>query len=350
MVHQIEALARAGVTEVILAVSHQPEALAAAVRPIAERIGVKVTVSMEDPKTPLGTAGPIGLARKILVPDGTTTATAGEPFFVLNSDVVCSYPFAEMLQYHRERGAQGTILVTKVDDPSKYGVVVYEQRTGKIDRFVEKPKEFVGDRINAGAYVLQPSVLDLIEPRRMSIEREVFPKIAAKGTLYAMPLEGFWADVGQPRDFIRGTDMFLAWLASGAGGQQRKDEVVAYSEELAAKGGWKVVQPVLIDHSAIIGEGAEIGPNVVLGPGTRVGKCARLRETTLLGGARVGDAAWVNKAIIGWSSTVGRWARIDEGTVLAENVHIADELYINGALVLPHKDITASIPSPSIVM
>jgi len=73
----------------------------------------------------------------------------GEPFFVLNSDVICPFPFKEMLAFHRNHKQEGTILVTKVEEPSKYGVVVADQN-GKIEKFVEKPKVFVGNRINAG--------------------------------------------------------------------------------------------------------------------------------------------------------------------------------------------------------
>jgi mannose-1-phosphate guanylyltransferase len=86
-----------------------------------------------------------------------------EPFFVLNSDVICDFPFEEMIKFHKAHKCEGTILVTKVEEPSKYGVVVYEPDTGKIKRFVEKPKEFVSNKINAGIYLFQPSVLNRIE-------------------------------------------------------------------------------------------------------------------------------------------------------------------------------------------
>lgn len=86
-------------------------------------------------------AGPLALARRHL--DGP------DPFFVLNSDVICDFPFEALLKFHMSHGKEGTIVVTKVSDPSKYGVVVAEP-TGRIERFVEKPTEFVGDKINAG--------------------------------------------------------------------------------------------------------------------------------------------------------------------------------------------------------
>ena len=86
-----------------------------------------------------------------------------DPFFVLNSDVICDFPFEEMLKFHKNHKCEGTILVTKVEEPSKYGVVVYDQENGRIKRFVEKPKEFVSNKINAGLYIFNPTILTRIE-------------------------------------------------------------------------------------------------------------------------------------------------------------------------------------------
>ena len=122
-----------------------------------------------------GAAGPLALAKAILGSDG-------EPFFVLNSDVVCEFPFSQVIAFHKAHGKEGTILVTKVSEPSKYGVVKYDE-TGKIEQFVEKPQIFVGNRINAGIYFFNSSILDRIELRPTSIEQEIFPKMAAAAQL-----------------------------------------------------------------------------------------------------------------------------------------------------------------------
>lgn len=105
-------------------------------------------------------SGPLALARSIL-------ASNDEPFFVLNSDVICDFPFKEMVNFHCNHGKEGTIVVTKVDEPSKYGVVIYEEGTGKIKSFVEKPQEFVSNKINAGMYIFNTSVLNRIQVRKI---------------------------------------------------------------------------------------------------------------------------------------------------------------------------------------
>jgi NDP-sugar pyrophosphorylase family protein len=95
------------------------------------------------------------------------------------------------------------MLSLQVDDPSKYGVLIINEY-GQVQQFVEKPKEFVGDKINAGIYCCSPKVLERIELRPTSIEKEVFPHVAADGQLYAFTLGGYWMDVGQPKDYLKG--------------------------------------------------------------------------------------------------------------------------------------------------
>ena len=146
-------------------------------------------------------AGPLALAREML--------SDGDPFFVLNSDVICEFPMVDLLDFHRAHGKEGTIMVTKVAEPSKYGVVLSKEN-GEITQFVEKPQVFVGNRINAGIYIFNKEILNRIQLRPTSIEKEIFPKMAADGNLFAMDLKGFWMDVGQPKDYLTGMCLYLA--------------------------------------------------------------------------------------------------------------------------------------------
>lgn len=326
-----------------------------------EKLDIKITCSKET--EPLGTAGPLALARGKLV-DGS-----GEPFFVLNSDVICEYPLKDMLEFHRSHGGEASIMVTKVtyihlvtniwifnivfilkngtdpslllffskvNEPSKYGVVVMDETTGKVEKFVEKPKIFVGNKINAGIYLLNPSVLDQIELKPTSIEKEVFPKIATDKKLYAMVLPGFWMDVGQPKDYIAGLRLYLDSL-------RRKSPF-----KLAS--GSQIIGNVLVDESAVIGDECLIGPDVAVGPGCVIESGVRLSHCTVMRGVRIKKHACISHSILGWHSTVGRWARMENMTILGEDVHVADEVYSNGGVILPHKEIKASILKPEILM
>ncbi|KAI0133601.1 nucleotide-diphospho-sugar transferase [Xylariales sp. AK1849] len=332
ILHQIEALAAVGVTDIVLAVNYRPEIMENALKEYATTFGINIVFSVEN--EPLGTAGPLKLAEEILSKDDS-------PFFVLNSDVTCEFPFKKLLEFHNAHGEEGTICVTKVEEPSKYGVIVHKpNHASRIDRFVEKPVEFVGNRINAGIYILNTSVLDRIEKNRpTSIEQETFPAIVRDGKLHSYDLEGFWMDVGQPKDFLTGTCLYLSSLA-----KKSPKLLVSLSEPFVHGGN------VLIDETAKIGKNCRIGPNVVIGKNVVIGDGVRLQRCTLLPGSKVKDHAWVKSSIVGWNSSVGKWARLENVTVLGDDVTIGDEIYVNGGSVLPHKTIKANVDVPAIIM
>ncbi|EDS38385.1 mannose-1-phosphate guanyltransferase [Culex quinquefasciatus] len=311
LLHQIEALVEAGVGQVILAVSYRAEQMEAELRQKVERLGVKLIFSHET--EPLGTAGPLALAKEIL-------AESTEPFFVLNSDVICDFPFKELEQFHRKHGREGTIVVTKVEEPSKYGVVLYHD-DGRIKSFIEKPQEFVSNKINAGMYILNPSVLSRIQLKPTSIEKEVFPIMSGEQELYAFELNGFWMDIGQPRDFLTGMCLYLNSL------RQRQPELL-YAGPPATSA----------------------TTNVTIGRtwSSRDGVC--IKRCTILRGAVIKSHSWLDSCIIGWRCMVGRWVRLEGTTVLGEDVIVQDEIYINGGQVLPHKSIALSVPEPQIIM
>ncbi|KAA0145934.1 hypothetical protein FNF31_07909 [Cafeteria roenbergensis] len=292
--HQIQALADVGVTEVVLAINYQPDVMREALDAIAAEVGVKITCSQET--EPMGTAGPLALAREHL--------SDGEPFFVFNSDVTCEYPLKELLAFHKSHGAEGTIFVTKVAEPSKYGVVVHGD-DGAIEHF--------------------PT----------SIEKEIFPKMAEERQLYAMVLPGFWMDIGQPPDYLVGMRLYLASRAARAGAELTTGENIRGA--------------VIVHPTATVDPTAVLGPNVVVGPGCVVDAGARVVGSALLEGTRVGAHSLVADSIIGWNSVIGKWCRVEGRAVLGEDVAIADEICINGGIILPHKGIKASIYTPGTI-
>eukprot|EP01100_Stratorugosa_tubuloviscum_P013462 TRINITY_DN6753_c0_g1_i1.p1 TRINITY_DN6753_c0_g1~~TRINITY_DN6753_c0_g1_i1.p1 ORF type:complete len:358 (-),score=165.00 TRINITY_DN6753_c0_g1_i1:245-1318(-) len=324
IVHQIEALVQVGVREIILAINYKPELMSNNLSHISEKYGVKIIYSQET--EPLGTAGPIALAKDYLINDC---------FFVLNSDIICNFPFQEMIEFHRSHGKEGTILVTKVEEPSKYGVVV-AKTNGQIMRFVEKPKEYVGNKINAGIYLFNPSILDKIELRPTSIEKEVFPQMALDEQLYCMDLNGFWMDVGQPKDMLYGLALYL------------NDLKMNHSNQLKIGKGF--IGPVLIDNTSRISEGCLIGPNVSIGPNCIIEEGVRIRDSILLEGVTIASNSFIKNSIIGWKSTIGNWCRIENISVLGQDVHVDDEIFVNGGKILPHKTISTNVPEPAIIM
>lgn len=136
-------------------------------------------------------------------------------------------------------------------------------------------------------------------------------------------------DIGQPADYLIGVGLHLASV--------RK----LHPERLAS--GDNIKGNAIIDASAVIGSGCLLGPDVVIGAGCVVEDGVRLERTTLMSGTRVKTHAFVSNSIIGWNSTIGKWSRVEGGTVFGEDVQLADEKLVNGALVLPHKGIRDNI-------
>jgi len=174
-------LAQQGITEVILSLGYEPDKF----------------VDAYPDNMPLDTAGAIGFAARELGVKAT--------FVALNGDVINDLDIGKLVELHRACGGEGTIHLTPVDDPSRYGVVPIDNNN-LVEAFIEKPDPGTAPSnwINGGTYVLEPSVLDRIpKGQRCSIERQVFPEMVAESALYAMEAEGYWVDAGTPETYLQ---------------------------------------------------------------------------------------------------------------------------------------------------
>jgi len=315
--HQIDALVAVGVKHIILAVSFRAEALEKELKAYGDKLGIVIETSLED--TPMGTGGPLSLCRDKL------DMSDPDPFFMLNADVTCTYPFQQLLDFHSSHGREGTILVTQVEDPSKYGVVVANE-DGAIERFVEKPKVFVGDKINAGMYIFSKKMIERIPNAPTSIERDTFPAMASDGELYRMVLPGFWMDIGQPKDYLTGMCLKLASLADS-------------DPDTLAKGDNINGNVLISEENVTIGNNCLIGPDVVIGPGVTIMDGVRLKRCTIMANCRMDSHSYVEDSIIGWNSSVGSWSRVQDNCFFGEDVHIKPERFVRSLTVCPHKGI-----------
>ena len=186
--HQLQALKDAGVTEVIFCVRERSSNASwdESLKQIEADLGIKITTRREPSE--LGTAGPLKHAEDLITDDGTSDA----PFFLVNADVLCSYPLRDLLHTHMKHGKECTILVTRTEKPSNYGVVVCDDRTGRVQHFVEKPETFVSDLINAGVYIFSPSFLARIPAGEKVSMNDVLPKMAREEQMQSHLLTGYW--------------------------------------------------------------------------------------------------------------------------------------------------------------
>ncbi|OIR58129.1 MAG: mannose-1-phosphate guanyltransferase [Amphiamblys sp. WSBS2006] len=336
ILHQIESLALVGVKDVVLAVSYMADKMIQEMKQYENAYGVRIRFSLEDEQ--LGTAGPLALARSML------TETPG-PFFVLNSDVICNYPFAEMAEFHASHGKEGTIVVTDVEDPSKYGVVVCEDESTQIKSFVEKPKVFVSRKINAGLYLFNQSVLDRVpDVRDMSIEKEVFPFAAADGQLHGFPLEGFWMDVGQPRDYLAAIPLYMKNITE----RRRKGLQLAVldheHEHNPAHYAGSRTGNIIVHPGTKVGKGSLLGPNVFIGENVTIGANVRIQNSAVFDGAKIHSGVSVADSIVGWNSSLESGCVVKNISVLGENVVLKENVTVDGGRVSSNSVVSADLP------
>jgi mannose-1-phosphate guanylyltransferase len=295
-------LAAAGVDRAILACGYLPDQLVDHFGDGGEAAsGLALEYVVEEEA--LGTAGAARLAAEGRV-EGT--------FLLLNGDILSEQDLSRLIELHRARRSRATLALVQVADPGRYGVVELDDEGGVL-RFVEKPApgESPSDLVNAGAYVLEPDVLELIPTgRAVSIEREVFPRLVGNG-LSAMHLPGFWSDVGTPDSYLAA---HRALLADGLGGRPGPRGVHP-SAELHA--GAVVIQPSYVAAGAVLGGGARVGPLASVGEHAVIGAGSVVERAVVQAGARVGDGCTVREAVIGPGSELVPGSEPEPGSLVA---------------------------------
>lgn len=243
---------------------------------------------------PLGTAGGIKNAEAYL---------GSGPFVATNGDVLTGLDLAEVVEAHRDSGALATVTLTAVEDPSAYGLVEVDHRM-RVRRFVEKPGADGpnGCLVNAGIYVLEREVLNMIPGgREVSIEREVFPELAAMGRLGAYVSSAYWRDIGTPRSYLAACHDVL----SGAVGRTAEFECMSVHPSANISKDVTLLPPVRIAEGCEVGAGSVIGSRTSLSVRCVVGEEAVVEGSVLLEGAVVGDGAIVRNSIVGPEAIVG---------------------------------------------
>jgi mannose-1-phosphate guanylyltransferase len=288
---------RHGVDDVVLSMGYRPDAIVEAY-PDGRCAGVRVTYAVEP--EPLDTAGAIRFA--------ATQAGIDERFLVMNGDVLTDLDLGAFVAFHAGHGAEATIHLHPVDDPSRFGVVPTDAE-GRVLAFVEKPApgEAPTNLINAGTYVLEPSVLDRIPAgRRVSIERETFPDLVAAGALYACDGSSYWIDVGTPQQYLEAQmDLLDGTFGPGVDG----------------------VDPgAKVDRTAIVAR-------AVLGAGSVVEAGARVERSVLLAGARVEAGAEVRDSVLGAGTVVAEGAAVVGGTIVGDGEIVEQGTRLDGARV-----------------
>ena len=307
LLYQLELLKRADVRNVILSLSYQPQKIEDKMGDGTD-YGVRISYAVE--ASPLGTAGAYKNAAGLIT----------ETTVVFNGDVLTDIGMNEVIRFHRERKAAATIVLTPVPNPTAYGLVETDQKDGRVRRFLEKPKpeEVTCDTINAGIYILEPGVLDYIpEGEPFMFEYGVFPRLLEREEpFFAYTWQGYWKDIGTASsylaanlDVIAGRVNLLAPPASGHG------------EKFDATAG--IEPPSVVDPSCTLKPGVQI-VNSVVSRNCYIEERARIENSVVRGGTRIGADSIVRGAVIGKGCHIGRAVEIGNGSVLGDKSVVSD--------------------------
>ncbi len=301
--YQFRVLRDHGVRETVLCVSYLAGAFKRAFGD-GRRLGLKLRYSLET--IPLGTGGAVKNAEKFL---------GGGPALILNGDVLNALDLGQFLAFHRARRAEISIALTRVKDPTQYGLVLTDEK-GFVRRFLEKPTwdEVETNTINAGAYLFEPSVFAHIPAgKTYSLERGLFPeRLAAEGKLGGWVTPGYWIDIGTVEKYLQVHLDILEGLTPFKPG--------ASARLLGGVVGAKVAA----------GPGARVAPfarfsgSVSLGRGVRIGRGASLSDCVVLDGASIGDGARLERCVVGAHARVGTHAILGPGAALAGGSRVGD--------------------------
>jgi mannose-1-phosphate guanylyltransferase len=311
-----------GVDDIVMSCGH----LASGVRNVlgdGEAFGIRLRY-VEEPR-PLGTGGALKFAERLL----------DERFLMLNGDVLTDLDLSAQLSQHERTGATATLALTPVEDPTAYGLVRIASDCA-VTEFVEKPSPDQIDtrNISAGVYVLERSVLDMLEAGEpASIERDVFPRLVGDG-LYGCVSRGYWLDIGTPERYLQGTFDILEGSVGTQVAERMGSGYLCIEQGVESEG--RIVPSALVESGCRIGEGARIGGRAVLEHDVSVGENTTIEGSVVMRGAEIGANCTLRGCIVAGGVRIGDNCLVEGMSVLGEGVTIgAGNVVSNGARVFP---------------
>lgn len=309
LLFQIEILKRAGIKDIILSLNYQPSKIEYLLGDGAE-FGVNIRYVTEP--APMGTAGAYKYASRSIK----------ETTVVFNGDILTDLDITKVIEFHRKKNAEATIVLTPVENPSAYGLVETDEEN-RVLRFREKPKpeelaDLTTNNINAGVYILEPRVLDSIpEGENYSFEYNVFPDLLKnQKSFYAYILnENYWRDIGSPESYLQAHGDFIEGKIEGF--------------EIAKADNAEIAANAFVSEKSVVGENCVIKPNAniinsVLGPGVLVEERAFIENSVIWSHTHVAGSAEISSAVVGRNCYIGNNALVRNGAVLGDKTSLTD--------------------------
>lgn len=341
MEYIIELLKRYNFTEIGVTLFYLPEIISNYFGD-GKDYGVSLQYFIEE--TPLGTAGSVKNAENFL----------DQTFLVISGDALTDINLHEVLAFHRTRQALVTIVLTKVNNPLDYGVVITDVE-GKIKRFLEKPGwgEVFSDTVNTGIYVIEPEVFQYYEKNKaVDFSKDLFPRLLEAGKpLYGFVAEGYWSDVGNLNQYRQANYDLLA----------RKINFDLQGQEIApgiwAGEGTEIDQESVLEAPLVLGKyvrvkkGVKLGKYSVLGDHILVNDHSSIKRSILWNHAYIGYESEIRGSILAHHTHLKSWVSVYEGAVIGEGCTVGSKSVIKPEIkIWPEKYIeSGSVLNSSMV-
>lgn len=310
--HMLKNLKKHNIDEVILAICYLPACLQ---RHFGDGSALEVRLNYTVEESPLGTGGAVKNAQQLL----------NDTFLVFNGDVFSDLDLTDMIKFHRKHKAKATIALTPVEDPTAYGVVETDNQS-RVKRFVEKPswERVTTNFINAGTYVLEPEVLELIPPGIFCmLERGLFPDLVERGIpFFGYRSNAYWIDIGNPKDYLKLHHDLLMRKA-----------IVHFPGKLIADDIWldkgcnihpsvKLIGPIVIGRKCVIEQDVQISGPTVLGSGCNIRQGSTIDEAILWQNVKLGKNVTIRNSVVGSNSVIGDNTWVTDGSILGDDTNI----------------------------
>ncbi len=328
MHHIVDLLVRHGVSDVVSVLYFQPEHITSY---FGDGHGFGVNMRYITAEADFGTAGSVKNAQELLK----------ERFIIISGDVLTDFDLSAAIRFHEERGAMATIVLTRVEQPLQYGIVM-TGADGRITRFLEKPAwgEVFSDTINTGIYILEPEVLDLIPGKtEFDFSKDLFPRMLQRELpLFGYIAPGYWKDIGNLHEYqLASNDVLGGRVNVSLAGEQCDSSYCGRNLDLAPSAHFNGL--VVLGDDVVIGPGAVLS-NCIIGDRCRIGAGVRMSNTVLWHDVTIGDFSEIANDVICNNVSIGSNVTIGDNVFVAESCVVDDSARLMANIKLwPRKHV-----------
>lgn len=318
LAHTIDLLKQYGITDIGITLMYHPQ-LIKDYFGSGKNLGVKLTYFIEE--TPLGTAGGIKSAENFL----------DESFIVISGDSITNLNISKALAFHKEKKSMATLILTKVDVPLEYGVVLTND-DGSVTGFLEKPSwgEIFSDTVNTGTYILEPEILNYIEPNKnIDFSHDIFPALlSSSGKMFGYIMSDYWCDIGDIRSYVKShCDIFDKKISANFDGVQIKDNVWVGSGTVIESNS-EINGPCIIGSNCKIGNGTLIDNYTIIGNNTIIEDDVSIVRSIIWDNCYVEYGSELRGAILCNRVNLKHYVSVFENAVIGEGCRINERVIV----------------------